>query len=102
MPEEDQALPFQCSTLPPTTQTSCGPLPHTPPRRAVVPEATARQMVPSQCSTVPSSPTAQTSCGPLPHTPLRLFVVLEGMANQALPFHLRTVPPEPTAQTSCG
>src|SRR5215470_13714126 len=59
----DQALPFQCRTVPelPTAQTSFGPLPQTAVRPFVTPSSAPKsafvQALPFQCSTVPESPT---------------------------------------------
>src|SRR5580658_681396 len=105
--------------VPPTAQTSCGPLPHTLDRFSAASKGTAAQAVPSQCTIVPvqvivpfteeqDPPTAQTSCWPLPHTPKRSFAP-EGSDTgaQAVPFQCTAVPvdwpnslnPPPTAQT---
>src|SRR5690349_3593147 len=96
--------PFQCSShpcsaaLPPTAQTSFGPLPHTPWRYCAMPEGTKVQEVPSQCKVVP--PTAQTSSGPLPHRASSGSVVPLGSAPQKWPFQWSITPLSPAAQAS--
>src|SRR5512140_610470 len=57
----------------PTTQTSLGPVPHTPCKSTAAPlhAVAVAHAVPFQCRIVPALPTAQASLGPLPHTPYK-------------------------------
>src|SRR5271165_6159636 len=98
---EDHTEPFQCWVIvPPTAQTSLGPLPHSPMRLAVVLLMTADQAVPFQWTMLPASPTAQTSVGPLPHTALSPGAVPIAV-DQTMPFQCSMMP-WPTAHTSLG